>query len=413
PKRPSYKRNKVMQKGQIQESRQPFFKPLHMTSQENCGFFNLNNINNSQVNSNAQFFNQQEIEQERNEWRQDEFSSLSRLKQTAEQLREWEVKNDIEIKKKEHLIQEGKQTIESLRSLSLDLQLQNEELSRKLQEELENQEEIAKKVEATRELCALLKSHISRLDEKLLQCEREKTELSNLQKDYGSKFEELSFKFQQLQLTSSEQQNALSNQLIKEKEEKAKCLEEERQKLVQSKTEMLEVEKQLEIKLDELDSLSAALKENQKEAEVLQQTVENLQSKLQVCQGNSKDLEERIKALSEKLLCIEDEKEKLKTELELTKNKLAETIENKDKLAVNFDETEKLYVEKLGSLKDDLSQMQDILKQERAKLIALQDNMSKSQKLMEDLQMTKDMLILERTDNTDKIKELESDKVLV
>ncbi|KAI0234050.1 hypothetical protein LSAT2_015757 [Lamellibrachia satsuma] len=89
----------------------------------------------------------------------------------------------------ERKIQESNRTIDCLRKSMLEQQLQNENLSLKLQEEIASRDEIMQKINATRDMCNLLKDFAAKVDGKLQQCEREHDDLKYLELNHQKQYE--------------------------------------------------------------------------------------------------------------------------------------------------------------------------------------------------------------------------------
>ncbi|KAL8613720.1 hypothetical protein ACOMHN_029812 [Nucella lapillus] len=124
----------------------------------------------------------------------------AKLHQEADKIRKWKVQTEMDMKHKDKKLGEANVTIESLRKSILELQLENENLSTKLQDELGNREEVLQRVKNTRDLVGLLKDQEERLEEKLSSCETERTELKYLEKEHAQQFEEMTAEFRRLQM---------------------------------------------------------------------------------------------------------------------------------------------------------------------------------------------------------------------
>ncbi|KAJ8032624.1 Synaptonemal complex protein 1 [Holothuria leucospilota] len=106
----------------------------------------------------------------------------SRLHQEADKIRRWKVETEIELKQQEQKLRDSLQTVESQRKSLLELQLQNETLSGKLQEEIDGRAELEEKIESTRDMCSLVKDYSVKLEEKLALCEKDRDDIQEVQK---------------------------------------------------------------------------------------------------------------------------------------------------------------------------------------------------------------------------------------
>uniref|UniRef100_A0A673JIY1 Synaptonemal complex protein 1 n=1 Tax=Sinocyclocheilus rhinocerous TaxID=307959 RepID=A0A673JIY1_9TELE len=100
----------------------------------------------------------------------------SRLLDEAEKIKLWKFKIDSEISQKDRKLQENRKTIETQRKAIQELQFANEGLSMKLEDQL-NENEDLRNTNATRNLCNILKDTFERSAEKmnLFEAEREET----------------------------------------------------------------------------------------------------------------------------------------------------------------------------------------------------------------------------------------------
>ncbi|XP_023227665.1 synaptonemal complex protein 1-like isoform X1 [Centruroides sculpturatus] len=117
-------------------------------------------------------------------------SSLhSKLYTEAERIRKWKISTEMDIKLKEKKLNDSLQVIESQRKSLLELQLQNESLSQRLSEEMDNRQEILQKISATRELCFVAKNHMDSLEDKICQCEATRLIIEEINKKRVKEYE--------------------------------------------------------------------------------------------------------------------------------------------------------------------------------------------------------------------------------
>ncbi|GFO27266.1 synaptonemal complex protein 1-like [Plakobranchus ocellatus] len=136
----------------------------------------------------------------------------ARLLQEAEKIRKWKIQTELDLKEK----------------------LQNEKTSAKLEEEITNKGEVLKRIDATREMCNLLKSHASCVLDRLTRCETEKTELKYSNKEQGKQFQELTMKFKNLQIQVTDNEKTRKNQADKARLEQIKKEDSLKTKLIAS-----------------------------------------------------------------------------------------------------------------------------------------------------------------------------------
>ncbi|GIY47713.1 uncharacterized protein CDAR_124081 [Caerostris darwini] len=89
----------------------------------------------------------------------------SKLFAGVEEIQRWKTSVEMENRQKNKKIEELLQTIELQRKTILDLQLQNENLSYQLSEEIQQRSFVVKKLHSSKELCSALKKHYNTLQE--------------------------------------------------------------------------------------------------------------------------------------------------------------------------------------------------------------------------------------------------------
>ncbi|XP_071073290.1 synaptonemal complex protein 1 isoform X4 [Dasypus novemcinctus] len=90
----------------------------------------------------------------------------SKLYKEAEKIKKWKVSVESELKQKETKLQENRKIIEAQRKAIQELQFENEKVSLKLEEGIQENKDLIKENNATRHLCNLLKETCARSAEK-------------------------------------------------------------------------------------------------------------------------------------------------------------------------------------------------------------------------------------------------------
>eukprot|EP00057_Strongylocentrotus_purpuratus_P023150 XP_011677624.1 PREDICTED: synaptonemal complex protein 1-like [Strongylocentrotus purpuratus] len=260
---------------------------------------------------------------------QDKMNALhSRLHQEADKIRRWKVQMEIDVRQKERGLSDAQQTIESQRKSLLELQLQNENLSVRLQEEIENRIDISQKIVSTREMCNLVKGYAGKLEGKLMEGEQVKEELQdNAQKQLGD-MNILEMKFQELSLAQCNQVNELKSEL-------------QRQKI-----KLAEAEDTMEAKISGIEK---ECEELQSVCEKKDQTISDLQDDIKKTSRQIAVLQQEKECLHESLSQANEEVEANQQLLSKIKSELKETTNHKNKLQTQQAELEK----ELQGLKED------------------------------------------------------------
>lgn len=322
----------------------------------------------------------------------------AKLHQEADKIRKWKVQTEMEMKHKEKKLSEANQTIESLRKSILELQLENENLSTKLQDELSCREETLKRVQNTRELIAFLKNQEEKLEQKLSCCETERTELKYLEKEHAKQFEEMVCKFRQLQMDAKESRERLLSQVY-EDQEKLKRLEAEwKEKTETANTQI----KSLTSKIDETE---VALREVhmmlQKTEEKLHASDKELGAAQQKVESLSDTLTARVEELEKfKTECaiLQTEKEQLATELVEERDRAETAKRQEDSVQEALNNSVAIFNQRQHDLQKDIERLKAELAEEQTRLKESRSRLTESLMFSESLKSSRDVLLLEKTE---------------
>nr|AUO17246.1 synaptonemal complex protein 1 isoform 2 [Branchiostoma lanceolatum] len=256
----------------------------------------------------------------------------SRLQKEAEKINKWKHQTEMQIQQRERKIQDTQQTIDSQRKSILELQLQNENLSSKLQEEIDGRVEIMKKITATRDMCYLLKDHAANVEERMGKCEANRDELQCLQQDTVFQLQELTSKFNNLRINHTEAEKVLGNKLKESVSElnQVKC---------DYQNEKVNVEKRLEGLMQqcsekemEISKLTGALTDKQAQLSDLEQQCSMLEEHVAKLEDEFKSLQDQLQEASDKIFSRDKEMEKISGELTNTEAQLQKVSDDCEQL---------------------------------------------------------------------------------
>ncbi|XP_078329240.1 uncharacterized protein LOC144624005 [Crassostrea virginica] len=413
---------------QMREMQQPFFKPLSFSEQ------NVNNNryeqtpqahpvqvrpkfqqNSAQFQINKGRENEQSVIQQQEQSQGNErISSLHvKLQQEADRIRKWKVQTEIEIKQKDKKIKEATHTIESLRKSILELQLQNESLSLRLQEEISSREEILHRINATREMCNLLKDHSAATEERLQKCETERTELKYIEKQHVKQFEELSQKFDGLDITSKKEKEELTEKLTAELNKREELQKELKNHKEEMKTTLNELMKESDEKDIEIRDVRAELCKNEEEIHKMNSIIDGLQSEIG---GLRAELEQKQNCITEsggRLNKIMEDYGKLEEKLTETSKSLEESQNSKLLLSEEFETNKNTFAEEVNTLKCHLGTLTSTLDKERSRVMELETTLQTMEHLVNDLKSAKDILMMEKSEVETKAQEFFKEKTLL
>ncbi|OWF42759.1 synaptonemal complex protein 1-like [Mizuhopecten yessoensis] len=381
-----------------EKQQQPFFKPITNTPpSSHMRQKTFQNLSTFQVSSAKE-----------NEAVKQDTNTLHALHQEADKIMKWKVQTEIEIKQKEKNIHEATCTIDMLRKASLDLQLQNENLSLKLQEEIENREELLQRITSTRDICNLLKDHSAKTEDRLLTCETERTELKYQEKEHLKQFEDLSKSFRQLQLNAEEDHNKLTNQLTVELQNKQEQEKEWKEKITTAESQLKELLSSCDDKDIEIRDIRSHLCKNEDKLYDMKNACDDLQQKLQLSEGSISEHKDKLQETTCQLTKIKGHCTRLEHRIaELNETFRSHLPEDEFREEHNMDcldiDLLASYVEKTLKM---VSQKQD-------RIQILKEELARMESSVEELKSSKDMLIMEKSEFEVRISALDGEKVIL
>ncbi|XP_058516078.1 synaptonemal complex protein 1 isoform X5 [Ochotona princeps] len=254
----------------------------------------------------------------------------SKLYKEAEKIKKWKMNIESELKQKENKLQENRKIIEAQRKAIQELQFENEKISLKLEEEIQENKDLIKENNATRNLCNLLKETCGRSAEKTKKYEYEREETRQAYMDLNNNIEKLIVAFEELRVQAENARLEMHFKL-KEDYEKIQCLEEEYKKEVNDKekqgslfliqiTEKENKIKDLTVLLEESkDKISQLMKKIELQDEILKESnekqdhltseLEDIKMSLQISLSAQKALEEDLQIATKAIHQLTGEKE--------------------------------------------------------------------------------------------------------
>ncbi|XP_053512042.1 synaptonemal complex protein 1 isoform X2 [Artibeus jamaicensis] len=229
----------------------------------------------------------------------------SKLYKEAEKIKKWKVNVESELKQKENKLQENRKIIEAQRKAIQELQFENEKVSLKLEEGIQENKDLIKENNATRHLCNLLKETCTRSAEKTKKYEYEREETRQVYMDLNNNIEKMIIAFEELRVQAENSRLEMHFKL-KEDYEKIQQLEEE------CKKEVNEKEKQVSLLL-----IQNTEKENKVKELILQ---------LEESGDTVNQLEEKIKLQNENLKETNEKQDNITSELEDCKTSLQRSV---------------------------------------------------------------------------------------
>nr|XP_027796105.1 synaptonemal complex protein 1 isoform X2 [Marmota flaviventris] len=343
----------------------------------------------------------------------------SKLYKEAEKIKKWKVSVESELKQKENKLQENRKIIEAQRKAIQELQFENEKVSLKLEEEIQENKDLIKENNATRHLCNLLKETCARSAEKTKKYEYEREETRQVYMDLNNNIEKMIIAFEELRVQAENSRLEMHFKL-KEDYEKIQHLEDEYKKEVNDKENQLSLlliqsaEKEDKMKdltflleesrekinqLEEKTKLqNESLKESNEKKDLLTSELEDIKMSLQISVSTQKASEEDLQIATKKICQLTEEKEAqmeefnkaiaahlvVITDLKTTICNLEELLRTEQqRLGKNEDHLKELTME-LQKKSNELEEMTQFKNNKEVELEELKKILAENQKLLDE-----------------------------
>ncbi|XP_074119254.1 synaptonemal complex protein 1 isoform X2 [Sminthopsis crassicaudata] len=320
----------------------------------------------------------------------------SKLYKEAEKIKKWKVNIEFELNQKEKKLQENRKIIEAQRKAIQELQFENEKLSLKLEDGIQENKELLKENNTTRHMCNLLKETCAWSAEKSKKYEYEREETRQLYSDLNNNLEKMVQAFEELRVGAKNCRQEM-NFKLKEACENIQQLEKEQTKEIHDKEKKISLllmqndEKEMKIKdlklllqeySDKLNQFQEKMKwqnENLKESkdqqDHLMSELEEVKLSLQKSESAQKILEEELQTAG-------------KTVMQLTRLKEAQMEEISETKVIHSSVVAK-FETTISSLKELLTTEQHRLKQNEEQLKILTLELQKKSDELEDMKQCK------------------------
>ncbi|XP_034499895.1 synaptonemal complex protein 1 [Ailuropoda melanoleuca] len=343
----------------------------------------------------------------------------SKLYKEAEKIKKWKVSVESELKQKENKLQENRKIIEAQRKAIQELQFENEKVSLKLEEGIQENKDLIKENNATRHLCNLLKETCARSSEKTKKYEYEREETRQVYVDLNNNIEKMIIAFEELRVQAENSRLEMHFKL-KEDCEKIQHLEEEYKKEVNDKEKQVSLlllqntEKENKIKdliflleesrdkINQLEEKTKLQNENLKESnekqDHLTSELEDIKMSLQRSVSTQKDLGEDLQVATKKIYQLTAEKEaqmeefnKAKaahsfvvTELKTSICNLKELLTTEQQRLEKSDDQLKILTVELQKKSSELEEMTKLKNNKEVELEELKKILAENQKLLDE-----------------------------
>ncbi|TEA37465.1 hypothetical protein DBR06_SOUSAS14210054 [Sousa chinensis] len=343
----------------------------------------------------------------------------SKLYKETDKIKKWKVSVESELKQKENKLQENRKIIEAQRKAIQELQFENEKVSLKLEEGIQENKDLIKENNATRHLCNLLKETCARSAEKTKKYEYEREETRQVYVDLNSNIEKMIIAFEELRVQAENSRLEIHFK-VKEDYEKIQHLDEQYKKEVNNKekqvsllliqstekeNKMKELTFLLEESRDKVNQLeektklqNESLKESNEKKDHLTSELEDIKMSLQRSVSTQKALEEDLQIATKKIYQLTREKEAqmeefneakaahsfVVTELKTTTCNLKELLTTEQQRLERSEDQLKVLTIELQKKSSDLEEMTKLKNNKEVELEELKKILAENQKLLDE-----------------------------
>ncbi|XP_075997042.1 synaptonemal complex protein 1 [Genypterus blacodes] len=293
-----------------------------------------------------------------NSWRPGE--TFFKLYEEIEKIRCWKIKAETDNAQRERKLQENKRTIETQRKAIQELQFGIESLSIKLEKEIEENEDLRIKNNATRNLCNILKEIHQQSAAKMEIFVSEREETHHLFMENSENIQKMIAAFESLHTQAEADRH--ERQKLKDALLQFEDLDEKYQDENKRKEEEVEVlQRKLNNKEKEMLELLPDLHETQKNCKQLEETTNQQNELLKNSRNEQKSLLEKLHTAEQHCKEAETHREATATALEQTKEEYSQIILQKEASLQEMDNIKNQQADDLEKIQKTVQELQSSL----------------------------------------------------
>ncbi|XP_053539673.1 synaptonemal complex protein 1 isoform X8 [Ictalurus punctatus] len=299
----------------------------------------------------------------------------SKLFEEAEKIKAWKSKMDYDISQKDRKLQDNQRTIDTQRKAIQELQFENESLSMKLEVQLNENEDMRNKSNATRNLCNILKDTFERSTEKMNQFEAEREETHGLFLQNYENIQRMVAAFENLRV----QAEADQQEMLKAKEglkqfEDLKVKFENEYRMKEEKASLLE--EKLREKESQFKEIFLKLQETQKNLSQLQESANQHLELLHNCKQEQDELQEKLEREQQLRRKSEENQKLLVNTLEQTKEMYVKNLLERDAKLKEINNIKEQMSQQIEEIQVTADSLQSSLKSEKKRVQELETELS-------------------------------------
>nr|XP_014352435.1 PREDICTED: synaptonemal complex protein 1 [Latimeria chalumnae] len=284
---------------------------------------------------------------------------------------------DADLRQKEKKLQENKRTIEAQRKAIQELQFENERLSMKLEDKINENKDLTTENNTTRHLCNLLKETCTRSTEKMNKYENESEETRQLSAQNNEHVERMIAAFEELRMQAENTRLEMIFKLKEEMEQRDHLEKSFHSELTKNEQKLLQLKQLHKEKDDEVKQMMAQLQESKILHEQFLQEREQKNEKLEDLHETQQKLLAELQKTEASLHKSEADRQTLEADLEMALKKIIQVTREKETLIEELNQTKAGHASTVCELKDKNSNLEKSLKIEHEGIKELQDCLDK------------------------------------
>ncbi|GFS93756.1 uncharacterized protein NPIL_236391 [Nephila pilipes] len=276
----------------------------------------------------------------------------------VEEIQRWKTSVEMESRQKNKKVEELLQTIELQRKTILDLQLQNENISYQLSEEMEQRNFVIEKLHSTKELCSALKKHYNTLEKHYEYRNKIEETINTADTKRLKAIENLQSKFEKICREHSEKIGYLNDTLVSETNKALNFKEAVEQQLAEYENEKESLCSMIENYQIEIQNLSKEVAEEKNKAKSLIEEKNALKSNVQELEELNAKHVFSLEEIKENLRVLRNEKFQNENKLLSENKKMKDLLEQYEEQFVTATLHEKELEKNVAFLKETISNLE-------------------------------------------------------
>ncbi|MEE6493221.1 hypothetical protein FKM82_016772 [Ascaphus truei] len=285
----------------------------------------------------------------------------SKLYKEAEKIKKWKFTIETEVKQNEKKLQENKKTVDAQRKAIKELQFENEKLSLKLEDEINENKDLTNQSNATRHVCDLLKDTCTRAAEKANMYDNDREETRQMYGELNNNIERMIMAFEELRVQAENSRQEMYIQIKQEAEKRQQLENEYKLEMNRSEQQILELMQVKDNRNNKLSDLKLQLHESTNMISALEEASKNRRDELEKSQCKAQQLLEELEESKVSLQKTKESQNSIEIELQSAQVSLLQTTKEKQTKMEELEEIKALHALQLAGLQVTIDSLNEIL----------------------------------------------------